>query len=358
MTPLNTFFFGGEKTFTTPSGETNYFARSNRWPQQTTVLGMLRYLIGKQCNFDPLKIGDHSFIYDSKDGFGIIEKLSPVFIISKDKTDKDIYLLEAGIDHQKHKETSKIERTQLKPELPSEKSKFGVYFTEYKGNQNIPNLNFDYKEFLIPALFNSACTKELFDPSELFHEQFQVGNKKNYKGSTDDEAFFKQVFYRLEKNCAFAVILETNELLPFDVVIDTMGADQSIYRIEAMPLEKIDSVFEEIEKGNNSITDANRIVLLSDAYVKSENLNKCTFSICDTTDFRNIITHSVSNEAGIATQYFHGMNSLGSAQKTKVKYNLLRRGSVLFTETPKDLLQDLKNDIFHKIGYNYFQLTN
>ena len=154
MTPLNTYFFGGEKTFTSAKGETNYFARSNRWPQQTTVLGMLRYLIGKSVEpeFDSAKIGSHSFIVGASDNtFGFIDKLSPAFLVN----DKGNYLLEAGTDHQKNKKTEKIERFEFKPNKTDQTAKFGVYNTNYSGTCNIPNLTFDYKEYLVSALRNT-----------------------------------------------------------------------------------------------------------------------------------------------------------------------------------------------------------
>ena len=41
LTPVGMFFFGGEETFGDGTND-NYFARSNSFPQQTTLLGMLR----------------------------------------------------------------------------------------------------------------------------------------------------------------------------------------------------------------------------------------------------------------------------------------------------------------------------
>lgn len=361
MTPLNTYFFGGEKTFTTPNGETNYFARSNQWPQQTTVLGMLRYLVGRNVSpeFDPAKIGKHSFIADSSvNEFGIIEKLSPVFIVDA----KGNYFLEAGTDHQLNKKTGMLERFELKAGKV-EPSQFGVYGSEYNGAINAPVLTFDYKEYVVPAMCNiNDPDSDLINPDDVFHEQSQVGNKKNYKGGADDEAFFKQVFHRLEKKYAFAVILETNEALPFSVEIETMGADQSLFKVEAIELKDQNSVFDLIEKENQSITDATRIVLLSDAFVEFSVIEKFQFAVCDTNDFRNIVTHTVDNGNNKKTGNFHQITHEPSknknlASKHPVKFNLLRRGSVLFTDDAQNLLPQLNSPIFKAIGYNYFQIT-
>jgi CRISPR-associated protein Cmr3 len=361
MIPLNTYFFGGEKTFTTASGETNYFARSNQWPQQTTVLGLLRYLIGKTCGFDPTQIGKHSFIANADDNeFGIITNLSPVFLIDADGN----YLLEAGTDHQKNKKTEKVERFNLKPS-DNGPVNFGVYDTAYRGVSDAPNLTFDYKEYLVSALRNNGNPdSDLVNPEKVFHEHHQVGNKKNYSGGTDEEAFFKQIFYRLEKNYAFAVIVETSANLPFSVEIETMGADQSLFRVEAELLKDEDTVFDEIEKENLSETGYQRIVLLSDAYVDFPVIEKCNFAVCETNDFRNIVTHAIDNGDAKKTRNFHRMKvehkepeKVNDTATKSVKFNLLRRGSVLFPDNVQDLVPHLNNPVFKTIGYNYFQLT-
>jgi CRISPR-associated protein Cmr3 len=249
----------------------------------------------------------------------------------------------------------------LKPDDVSPVTKFGVYCFGNLNKKEIPNLDFDYKDILIPALYDYHSKSELFNPSVFFKEQFQVGNKKDYSGRSEEDAYFKQVFYKFIGDVAFAAIVETTEMLPFSVEIDTMGADQSLYRIEATKLDDKPSIFEEIEDSNKSKTGAGRIVLLSDACVEPSILEKCNYAICDTTDFRNIITHSIKNEEGEKTQNFYQIESKRSndtAYKTKVKYNLMKRGSVLYADDVNKLLSDLTNSIFYKIGYNNYQIIN
>ena len=48
LAPLSDFFFGGEATFGQGQNQ-HYFVRSNPWPQQTTLLGMLRYELLKSA---------------------------------------------------------------------------------------------------------------------------------------------------------------------------------------------------------------------------------------------------------------------------------------------------------------------
>ena len=99
LKPLEWFFFGGEQTF--DNGETQSFiARSNRFPQQTTLLGMVRYQLLKQNHLllngekkdesilseMATLIGKNSFDIEATEtqSFGKIKSISPVFIQMKE----------------------------------------------------------------------------------------------------------------------------------------------------------------------------------------------------------------------------------------------------------------------------------
>ena len=99
--PLDSFFFGQEDKYRKRIDSTkkgglatvaDYFQRSAYFPQQTTVLGMLRYYLLLMNNQIPIKnkdlakelIGERSF--DSNQNgqeFGKIENISPVFIVDE-----------------------------------------------------------------------------------------------------------------------------------------------------------------------------------------------------------------------------------------------------------------------------------
>ena len=91
LQPLDRFFFGGDVTF----GQNNedYFVRSLKYPQQTTLLGMLRYILllqndlldekGKVKDYKKANnlIGTDSFDPNEQgQSFGVIQNLSPIFI--------------------------------------------------------------------------------------------------------------------------------------------------------------------------------------------------------------------------------------------------------------------------------------
>ena len=111
--PVEPYFFGNEKTFAFPvKGEnaspsvSSYFIRSEDMPSQSTILGALRYLFldHKNPDFKYTKeqaadnakaVGPASFDIASEDvqQFGLIRKISPVFISESDKDGKEVFLI-------------------------------------------------------------------------------------------------------------------------------------------------------------------------------------------------------------------------------------------------------------------------
>ena len=93
--PVGTFYFGNERTLGPDNAD--YFASSNYLPQQTTILGVIRYRLlemrgwlkdhngytaGKKDDIDAL-IGPKSFCGnppEKSSEFGVLKSLSPLFI--------------------------------------------------------------------------------------------------------------------------------------------------------------------------------------------------------------------------------------------------------------------------------------
>jgi len=76
FTPSDAFFFGGENTF--GNGENrNFYAASNAFPQQTTLVGVMRHALFEAGHRD--KIGQ-SFVVGKTPDFGDLKNISPVFI--------------------------------------------------------------------------------------------------------------------------------------------------------------------------------------------------------------------------------------------------------------------------------------
>ena len=173
LTPLDTFFFGGETTFGQDAGA-NYFAVSNRFPQQTTLLGLLRHQILMQNDAFPLPnanatdlIGENSFDAEMKHSFGSIKHLSPIVM---QKAGKDYFVRSREFVLVENEETKKDETQALtlgfkegSRQLNGFKRKFDETGNDIK-SEPIPKIPF-------LSRIDSEGKKEIYNPKEHFAEQ-------------------------------------------------------------------------------------------------------------------------------------------------------------------------------------------
>lgn len=367
ISPVGSFFFGGEKTFNNPQGEVNYFTKSNLFPQQTAVLGMLRYLIATaKGGFNQHLIGKHSFkASSSNEDFGVIKHISPLFLIDNNNH----YWVELGRDYQKQwkEDDKKYQTTKICPKpVSSEKMKnvsCSVYGTKLQDKQLNKLDNFDYKQFLggnlakVNDILSGITEDSILHYDAVFKEQFQAGNKKEYSGGTGEEAFFKQISYKLKSGFSFAVevAFEFDDEMPFDSDyflpgIASLGANQSKFKVEFE-----DSKSSELSKLTAGTT-GNRLVLLSDAIIDFDVLDYCNTAITDVVDFRNIVTG-----CGVKQDNWYKISkgiSADTPYKSEIKYNLVKRGSVFYLKDKEAFKKSLESSVnFRSIGYNHYYIT-
>ncbi|OQY00888.1 MAG: hypothetical protein B6I26_06340 [Desulfobacteraceae bacterium 4572_130] len=337
LTPLSPFFFAGEKNFGGAKGEeTNYFAKSNLFPQQTTILGMLRkeLLIQKgiyreywnysEDDKNKIKklIGKGGFkVNNHNNNFGRIESISPVFINrTLNKTNQ--YFISTPKDNKLKFKKEKSGRTNLN--LKTAKN-FIPLIEDYNGN------NYNAKKEL-PNSFISSDKQETVEFDNIFKEFIKIGNAKD-KSEGDEEKFFKQLFYTMKKDFSFAFFAEIDFEFQDSNFIVYMGGDNSSFKMEIRKTEKnFHQIFINGHHRNNKTT------LLSDALVDEDIYEFCDFAITETMDFRTI---KIEN------------NNFDK----KKKYTMLKRGSVFFTDDKKiaKLKNKIRNNNFQKIGYNIFK---
>lgn len=331
LKPLGSFFFGGEVTF--GDGENiNYLVKSNFFPQQTTVLGMLRKEMLIQKGYlsmtgkgEILKtgkkevealIGPESFDITKVDqDFGVINKISPVFLYKSDSSWKKSFFSVAPKD-------------------------FGLEFVKAPGKacfnlkqkEHVPFMkNYNPQTGLADFFINGACEQILF--KDMFMPVARIGITKGDKGTTEEKGLYKQTAYRLKESFVFACIADIADpgfRLQDSLVF--MGGERSAFKLT---VHACDKTFEDIFA---VAPDDKRAVLLSDAYVKAEIYDYCDFAVTETIDFRNIKTSTGNYRFA----------------KGKSKHTLLKRGSVLYpgpggmAEIKKLMTQNNLN----KIGYN------
>ena len=257
LKPINEFFFGGDLTFGNIN-EYNYIAKSTLFPQQTAILGMLRKNLLKQNNLLTTKVkiesvdnrekavelvGEGKFKFQKEpQNFGIIKKISPVFLIKDNKK----YIQKFASNYE------------------IKKDKIG-YFLEKEGKI------FNSKDDLFSDFISVDKEKKL-NKNKIFEEVEQIGIKK----LSDDKGFFKKYSYLLKDNFEFAFYVEFEDkdfVLNDDIV--EIGADRSTFK---MSVKDTDKWLEFEDK---------HLILLSPSYV--ENIRNLTsFAITQDINFRFI----------------------------------------------------------------------
>ena len=365
LKPLSPFFFGTEKTF--GENNENYYAKSMTIPQQTTLLGMLRHeiLIQKSIKKNDMQysekeaeeikkyIGDSGFNIKNaistksnkeQQDFGMIKNISPVFLIDSnfDCFIKAPFALEIkpyNFFNSARCFTSIEKKIYL---LNGYEPKYHKYTNCFQKTFNLNNhCNIDIKSNITNNKIKYIC----FD--EIFEVETRVGIAKDKKES-DEKKFFKQDFYNLKNGYLFAFFLETNDdienncNLEDDIVY--IGGDRSSFKMTVARIENEKLILSIV---SDSIrTKSSGINLLSDALVTEDIYKYCDLAWTEIQDFRNIT--SATN------------NYKFKKNKTESKYNLLKSGSTLFSNSKDNLDKieyQLKNFYCQKIGLNIFNKT-
>lgn len=377
LTPLDKFFFGQKKTF--GDDNANYFVYSSLFPQQTTLLGLLRYQLLQIAGEEIFKdnkiqdehkagelIGKQSFSPFVKDKlqFGIIQSLSPVFIIDKKKNDegKEEYFLPVGRRFQKENEKAPYNLLHL-----SCQAGCPPIFGEYKPKKGLA------------SCWLSSKSHTLLNEEDFFTKDERIGIRKDYEGATNDDAFFCQRYYRFknfkevegektkvckqppvrEHDFCFAVLLETHRDIKHEELnkrIVYLGGERQPFLME------VNEVSEETFKLNiesSTLTSDEKhytVVLLSDAMIEPEHLEGVRFASTEVKDFACLLTH-------VWTKKFYNKENKRqehylkeSATALSVQKELYARGSVFYFDTEdqaNQFCEDLeKVPNFYTIGYN------
>lgn len=359
MTPLEPFTFGGEKGFRFESqdvekGRNNtanisYYQTSRELPEQTTIIGMLRYLIlrhngvakdfCKYTNDDKQKIheliGESSFSFQNREFLmGKLKSVSPVFIVDQEQNfEKISYYIRNPLNNIGDKtyrpmkmNTQKIVTSVGKIELPVVDSDNG-YTTKTHlnyGYLNIGTVDQPKAEFV----------------ENMFESRLITGNRKNNKKNNkknDEDGFFKRqaLCFKCEKDkkYSFAVFVECEDgILPKNM-LSYMGLKKSSFRVECTKVIENDLInrIKNALKGKDIWYYALSDILLYD----EDNIN--SFSIISKKQVRNMETNL--NEDSFSK----------AVKRAKNQYNLIEAGSVFWSENPiHNQNENLKN-----AGYNY-----
>jgi CRISPR-associated protein Cmr3 len=350
LIPHEKFFFGNERTFGA-SNEANYLVKSNYFPQQTGILGFIRHQLLLQCLderiflnnriIDKTKaeslIGPKSFTLGNEFNFGKITTISPVFICDTAKTE---YYFPTNREY-RLVYPNKKDKTNYKYEL--------LQISGLDAHQSPELLKFEPKDGLFDSLSSGNLKHLLYE--DVFTECKQVGIRKNYKGITEDDAYYLQTFLKFKNNFCFAFIIDLADDAKLEsqpIVI--FGGEQQAFKMEIV--KDFDKSIEDLLPNYEPSKNADKVVLISDAYVKKDIMNdiNCKFAITDLVDFRFLST-TVAN-----TSNYSGLSNGTDGKVAKsVKYQLYKKGSVFYGNA-SEIEKLFKNNTFQNIGYNFIKI--
>lgn len=318
LKPLNSFYFGSTKSFEKDNPE--YFLKSNFYPQQTAVLGMLRKKIleDNNClveqrfrNFEQRE-KEKIFIGELKkeieeSNFGGIENLSSIQLYE----DENLLTYWKGIDKfsENLSYTSKGDKKLVKYDPKSYEGKF------------IKRINDKNKELT---------------ESDIFVESVEIGIKRE----SENKGFFKKQRYKLKTNkFYFGFYLSLREDIKLKNGIIQLGDKHSLFSFEVIKKEKQE------EKSKLNLLKENYILFLGEAYLNKEDLDEILKisegSLVDNKKFKFIVRKE---------------NKYTEDKKLK---NLISRGSIFLLDKDEKMLKilnDEKYKNYKKIGLNNFDV--
>ncbi len=361
LEPLDKFFFGGEKSLNKEK-QTFYYQASRDFPQQTSLLGMVRFAILEKGGFieyqptgskkidlpkleeyentnDISLVGNQSFS-DKNSNFGVIEQVSPVFIL--DKTLKVYHQWHqikyyANVDD-KNKNTFSF----ANPDFIQSTGRFSLSGTQINEGLSVLQ-NYDPK-YGLDLGFKSLDGGLLAHDTVFETVEEKIGinkirnDRKNIKDS-EQESFFKTDFKKLKTGFTFGFYLTLS--LPTEIFEDNyesivfIGGEKSCFK---MTIIKSEDACKYI---NQATPPQTTLLCVSDAYLERATLDKCQTGIINPITFRHFKTNtSTENYAKKPDQ--------------SAKLNLVEKGSILVFKEPPTLKDLVPNNHFFKIGYNHF----
>ncbi len=360
LTPKDSFFFGSNKSFLDSRDRTfydSYIIKSRLFPQQSHILGMVRKtLLEKKGLLELRKNGRwiSSANYqkalnlaggidknaNEKESLGVIESISPIFIIDS-KNESYLHFIPKDTNlNFKPKENIKIRASfnGIKRET--------IFFDEKFEAKEGLKLGFGNREFWSKYLNKEVIEKEnILKIDKVFREVWSIGIKRSNKIVKEDEegSLYKKCSYKFENsNFHFGFILELSDETIFRDKFNTncfLGAERSYFSMEITKSEN--DIFPQ-SKANFS-----KAILLSDMFVDEEFFTNKDFKFIINegfTPFARIKINAQDDEKHTIKKNKNGLTFSKSKEQ-----NLLPKTSVIFTDEELKVDED---DFYTKIGYN------
>lgn len=349
MCPLEPYTFGTEQgskfAESTETGKESYIITSGIAPEQTTILGALRYIVLKHkgllkhdfCYTREEKermskwIGESSFSFqtDIKQNFGAIKKISPLFLINCGyERNPDIY-----IKNPFHNKNSLGYEPMRLTEETVQTSHGRIHLPCVREGTKI-NPEYDAKNGHGGGYICLSDKKHA--PEDLFCKVLQTGNRADHVDRDNKESFFKREIVRLKENYAFSVYVEAEEgCFPQGKTIAFMGLGKSAFQFRFIQVDRQKcDIGAQVEKAFSGEPGC-WYYALSDLYLEEVPSYK-DFVIIEEKNVRNLETRTEEAEF------------VKKRRKSNLQFHLIESGSVFYGKVNLKLENiNLKN-----IGYN------
>lgn len=349
LRPLDFYFFGGETTFGNGE-EANYYAKTRKYPQQTTLLGVLRHLGYNTKGIGPTDIGDSfSAEPDETHGkFGYIKQISPLFF-SKTIGEKKTHYLPGPMWLNA--------QTADAPAASGPSVKRWLGDNRWEAQYHLPG--YKPKEWAAPPYLGTDAS--VLDEEALLTTSTKIGITKQTDGEERTDGFYKQEIGYLQPGVSFSFLASLHDraenIKPQQVL--PVGAEKALFSVELIHLDepqRMEDYFGELIPAEVSSPKLCTALLTSDAYVETEAYQALPFVISDSEDFRHISTPRVVWDYGRFNRHGQrGKPHAGNLSQSR-KYNLLKRGSLFYAEDEATLTTLLDQELWQTIGYNHYQI--
>jgi len=362
LIPVDKFFFGGDMTFQVGSNENDdfnsqyksYIIQSSMFPQQTSLLGMLRFLILRNAGNSVFKDGqivDHAKAKELIGGRSFMVNIDNDFKAIKSLSHVRVRRILNG-------QTADLEFAPLFKELTFNDASLGSYNLHDISIPPLTKDEYDAKEGLSVRLTDGLTDVRLEEDAEdeekdfVFVKDHRVGIDRDIRtGIVDDGALFKQISYRFnnkESRYCFVFEAEIDEKVPFESYngqVVTVGGDNSQFVI---------GITKDVTLNNKIRSYDKSLYLLSPTFLTRSEAMKAKFAVTRLMPFR-FLTDRKDNKEG-DNRTFHILNS--KLERSK-RYELYAPGSVFYFDdiTQKEefikIIESKKE--FRQIGYNEYK---
>ena len=334
LKPLAPYFFGGEQNYTFGGKDQPYFICSEKMPAQSTLLGMLRYVVLKRhklLNRSPKEtvdlIGPESFdmACGNSQEFGIIKKLSPVFLLDGDGQK----YVPVPLNHKKGEKNYTPLRMKSVPAAVKTTPRISLLPLDYCVKTGLPD--------------GMLCLqgRKVIPGGEIFKPRVQVGIRKRRPGENSlESSFFKKEFIELNADYHFAFYAKMDEP-PLDTVV-FLGQGKSPFQMTSK--EEEDGLEAEVRQKLGTLNRSNEpfSYALSDVKMTREPYEYTGFSIDQAKPYRYQKTKNFSAE-----NYW---DKIGKSEKL---FTLVRAGSVFYVRDKAGFETCCQNKELEEVGFNH-----